>query len=252
MAKSKVTSFHSLCGFLPSSIKLVWWRFKMLKSGQISISKALSLISDAAQSRRLRPLWGAFFLLTRLVNMNNGVRSVYHGISNSCRPLSMVMRYNINSVRVIRNNIAHSGCQMSYFCCIMDYLSGISWPFLVPTYPRVLPILSKLSLVKPLNPRLSLVRLSKAGMTLSALTSSPISRSPIIKGYFLTYTAVTPGLFQQTAIRIDEAYPKIAALDPFQRRFRFYFPGHWEYWVLTVRIIRPGSQAGREHESSPA
>ena len=140
MAESKVTSFHSLCGFLLCSIKLVWWRFKMLKSGQISISKALSLISNAAQSRRLRPLWGAFFLLTRLVNMNNGVRSVYHGISVSCRPLSMVMRYNINSVRVIRNNIAHSGLSDVLFLCIMDYLSGISWPFLVPTYPRVLPI----------------------------------------------------------------------------------------------------------------
>ena len=155
----------------------------MLKSGQISISKALSLISNAAQSRRLRPLWGAFFLLTRLVNMNNGVRSVYHGISVSCRPLSMVMRYNINSVRVIRNNIAHSGLLSDVlFLCIMDYLSGISWPFLVPTYPRVLPILSGLSLVNPPQSRLSLVRLSEAGMTLSALTSSPISRSPIIKG----------------------------------------------------------------------
>ena len=149
MAESKVTSFHSLCGFLLCSIKLVWWRFKMLKSGQISISKALSLISNAAQSRRLRPLWGAFFLLTRLVNMNNGVRSVYHGISVSCRPLSMVMRYNINSVRVIRNNIAHSGLSDVLFLCIMDYLSGISWPFLVPTYPRVLPIFLKLSLVNP-------------------------------------------------------------------------------------------------------
>ena len=61
--------------------------------------------------------------------------------------LSIVMRYNINSRRVIRNNIAHSGCQMSYFCCIMDYLSGISWPFLVPTYPRVLPIFTAISLV---------------------------------------------------------------------------------------------------------
>ena len=101
------------------------------------------------QRRRLRPLWGAFFLLPRLtplVNMNNGVRAVYHGISNSCRLLSIDMRYNINSRRVIHNNIAHSGCQMSYFCCIMDYLSGISWPFLVPTYPRVLPIFPGLSL----------------------------------------------------------------------------------------------------------
>ena len=90
--------------------------------------------------------------------------------------------------------------------------------------------------------RHSLARLSEAGMTLSALTSSPISRSPIIKGYFLTYTPVIPGLFQQTAIRIDVAYPKnSSSVDPFQGRFsfRFYFPRYAEYWVLTVRIIKP-------------
>ena len=90
------------------------------------------------------------------------------------------------------------------------------------------------------NPRLSLVRLSEAGMTLSALTSSPISRSPIIKGYFLTYTPVTPGLFQQTAIRIDEAYPKIAAVDPFQRSFRFYFPGYWGILSVNCQNYQAG------------
>ena len=148
MAKSTVTSFHSLRGFLLCSIKWVWWRFKMLKSGQISISQALTHFRCSAGG------WGLseehFSCLQgwpQLVNMNNGVRSVYRGISNSCRLPSIVMRYNINSRRVIRNNIAHSGCQMSYFCCIMDYLSGISWPFLVPTYPRVLPIFTALPLV---------------------------------------------------------------------------------------------------------
>ena len=145
MAKSKVTSLHSLCGFLLSSIKLVWWRFKMLKSGQISISKALSLISDAAQSRRLRPLWGAFFLLTRLVNMNNGVRSVYHGISVSCRPLSMVMRYNINSVRVIHNNIAHSGLSdvlfLLYYGLSVAYQLTISCSYLPPGVTNISAVL---------------------------------------------------------------------------------------------------------------
>ena len=155
MAKSKVTSLHSLRRFLLCSIKLVWWRFKMPKSGQISISKALTHFRCSAGGWGLSEgHFSSFQGSPRLVNMNNGVRAVYHGISNSCRVLSIDMRYNINSRRVIHNNIAHSGCQMSYFCCIMDYLSGISWPFLVPTYPRVLPIFPGLSLA---NPRLILV-----------------------------------------------------------------------------------------------
>ena len=96
------------------------------------------------------------------------------------------------------------------------------------------------------NPRLWLVKLSGAGMTLSALTS-PISRSPIIKGYFLTYTPVTPGLLQQNCNLDRCGLSKNSRGSILDFIFR-----DTEYWVLTVRIIRLGISGRSRAESMRA
>ena len=166
-------------------------------SGQISIC-------SPTHSGCSKPLLQALFLRARLaglLNMNDGVRPVYHGICNSCRLLSIDMRYNINSSLVVRNNIAHSSCQMSQFCCIMDYLSAISWPFLVPTYPRMLPIFQAFSLVNT-DQSCPLI----GPWSEHDIIRIDITNIPNYKGHFLSYTPLTPGLFQQS--------PQTAMMDP--------------------------------------
>ena len=197
IATSKGTSLHSLLRFFTCSINWFRWRFKILESGQISIC-------SPTHSGCSKPLLQALFLLARLaglLNMNDGVRPVYHGICNSCRLLSIDMRYNINSSLVVRNNIAHSSCQMSQFCCIMDYLSAISWPFLVPTYPRMLPIFQAFSLVNPTQSCPLIGPWSEHD-----IIRIDITNIPNYKGHFLSYTPLTPGLFQQS--------PQTAMMDP--------------------------------------
>ena len=224
----------------------------MLTSGQISISKALTHFRCSAGGWGLsEEHFSSFQGWPRLVNMNNGVRSVYRGISNSCRLLSIVMRYNINSRRVIRNNIAHSGCQMSYFCCIMDYLSGISWPFLVPTYPRVLPIFTVLPLVNTpqSSPVIGPIIRGRHDIIRIDITNIPI---PNYKGVFPHLHARHSWIIS-TKLQSGSMWliPKIAEGSILDFIFR-----DTEYWVLTVRIISPGSHLrqveGWEHESSPA
>ena len=212
-----------------------------------------SLISDAAQGAeaslrsifppsKADPAWWIWI-------MGSGqciVASVIRADS-----LSIVMRYNINSRRVIRNNIAHSGCQMSYFCCIMDYLSGISWPFLVPTYPRVLPIFTVLPLVNTpqSSPVIGPIIRGRHDIIRIDITNIPI---PNYKGVFPHLHARHSWIIS-TKLQSGSMWliPKIAEGSILDFIFR-----DTEYWVLTVRIISPGSHLrqveGWEHESSPA